>query len=322
MKAINLGIIGATGMVGRKLLDLLAKRDFPINKLSLFGKSTVGESVLFSSEEQIIKPLNKDSFNGLDLTIFSAGSSVAKEFCYEAINQDNYVIDLSSEFRYQEDVPLIVPEINGEIIDDLKQPTLIANPNCTTAQLLMVLKPIHDLAQIDHFDLETFSKESPDIQKVYPKQIAFNAIPQCDIFLDDYYTKEEMKVVWETQKIMDPKITVNATCVRVPVFNGHSEAVFIKTKNFVNREEVLKALNNFNGVTVIDNPDLQEYPTPIEHANDTEEVYVGRVRSKDMHDHGLISLWIVADNVYGKGAALNAIQIAERLLNNNSLKKN
>ena len=134
MKAINLGIVGATGMVGRKLLDLLAKRDFPINKLSLFGKSTVGESVLFGSEEQIIKPLNKDSFNGLDLTIFSAGSSVARKFCYEAINQDNYVIDLSSEFRYQEDVPLIVPEINGGIIDDLKQPTLIANPNCTTAQ--------------------------------------------------------------------------------------------------------------------------------------------------------------------------------------------
>ena len=341
MKAINLGIVGASGMVGRKLLDLLAKRDFPINKLSLFGKSTVGESVLFGSEEQIIQPLNKDSFNGLDLTIFSAGSSVARKFCYEAINQDNYVIDLSSAFRYQEDVPLIVPEINGGIIDDLKQPILIANPNCTTAQLLMALKPIHDLAQIDHFDLatyqavsgtgkaaveelrqETFSKESTEIQKVYPKQIAFNAIPQCDIFLDDYYTKEEMKVVWETQKIMDPKITVNATCVRVPVFNGHSEAVFIKTKNFVTREEVLKALNNFNGVTVIDNPDLQEYPTPIEHANDTEEVYVGRVRSKDMHDHGLISLWIVADNVYGKGAALNAIQIAERLLNNNSLKRN
>ena len=244
------------------------------------------------------------------------------------------MIDLSSHFRYEEDVPLVIPEINGAELETLKTPSLIANPNCSTSQLLMALKPIHDELNIEFINIatyqavsgtgkaaveelnnQTYFSESNHEPSVYPKPIAFNAIPQCDIFLDNNFTKEEMKLVWETHKILDPNIAVQATCVRVPVFNGHSEAVFFKISGSTRREDLLELLKNTSGIKVLDNPDLLEYPTPAEHANDSEDVYVGRLRVQELANETWVSMWVVADNVYGKGAALNAVQIAQTLVN-------
>ena len=280
-----------------------------------------------------------DSFDPKEanITIFSAGGSVAKKYAKKFVEAGSYVIDLSSEFRYDDDIPLIIPEINGDIIESLEEPTLIANPNCSTSQLLMVLKPIHEKYGIEFLNIatyqavsgtgkeaveelrsQTYESESPE-SKVYPKPIAFNVIPQCDIFLDNAFTKEEMKLVWETKKILDPNIDVQATCARVPVFNGHSEAVFLKMSNDASREDIIKTVQGNEGVCVMDNPETLEYPTPYEQANDSEDVYVGRIRSQNIQGDTWVSLWIVADNVYGKGAALNAVQILQKLIANNKL---
>ena len=247
-----------------------------------------------------------------------------------------YVIDLSSEFRYEDDVPLIIPEINGDEINKLRGPSLIANPNCSTSQLLMALNPIHRELKVDILNVSTYQavsgtgkqavqelknqiKDSSASQDVYSKKIAFNVIPQCDIFLENNFTKEEMKLVWETQKILDKNIEVQATCVRVPVINGHSEAVFLRTIKETTREKVIELLNNSSGIKVIDNPESLKYPTPLENANDTEDVFVGRIRSQIINSENWTSMWIVADNVYGKGAALNTVQILEGLVENNKL---
>ena len=232
----------------------------------------------------------------------------------------------------------MIPEINGHLLDQLEKPSLIANPNCSTAQLLMALKPIHDALNIELMNVatyqavsgtgkaaleelhnQTYFTDSPQSPSVYPKQIAFNVIPQCDVFLDNNFTKEEMKLTWETHKILDPKIFVQATCARVPVFNGHSEAVFFKVSRGTSRDNIISILSGAEGVKVIDNPDELEYPTPVECANDTEDVFVGRIRVQELGGDTWVSLWIVADNVYGKGAALNAVQIAERLLQSKKL---
>lgn len=336
-KPLNMALVGASGVVGQKILQLLEKKEIKIDNLFPLGKSTVGQTISFQNQDFIIGDLDSFDPKEANITIFSAGGSVAKEHAKKFVEAGSYVIDLSSEFRYEDDIPLIIPEINGDVIQNLKEPTLIANPNCSTSQLLMVLKPIHERYGIEFLNIatyqavsgtgkeaveelrsQTYENESAQ-SKVYPKPIAFNVIPQCDIFLDNAFTKEEMKLVWETKKILDPNIDVQATCARVPVFNGHSEAVFLKISNKASREDIIEAVQGNEGITVMDNPDTLEYPTPYEQANDSEDVYVGRIRSQDIQGDTWISLWIVADNVYGKGAALNAVQILQKLIANNKL---
>ena len=336
-KPLNMALVGASGVVGQKILQLLEKKGIKIDNLFPLGKSTVGQTISFQNQDFIIGDLDSFDPKEANITIFSAGGSVAKEHAKKFVEAGSYVIDLSSEFRYEDDIPLIIPEINGDVIQNLKEPTLIANPNCSTSQLLMVLKPIHERYSIEFLNIatyqavsgtgkeaveelrsQTYENESAQ-SKVYPKPIAFNVIPQCDIFLDNAFTKEEMKLVWETKKILDPNIDVQATCARVPVFNGHSEAVFLKISNKASREDIIEAVQGNEGITVMDNPDTLEYPTPYEQANDSEDVYVGRIRSQDIQGDTWISLWIVADNVYGKGAALNAVQILQKLIANNKL---
>jgi aspartate-semialdehyde dehydrogenase len=336
-KPLNMALVGASGVVGQKILQLLEKKEIKIDNLFPLGKSTVGQTISFQNQNFIIGDLDSFDPKEANITIFSAGGSVAKEHAKKFVEAGSYVIDLSSEFRYEDDIPLIIPEINGDVIQNLKEPTLIANPNCSTSQLLMVLKPIHERYSIEFLNIatyqavsgtgkeaveelrsQTYENESAQ-SKVYPKPIAFNVIPQCDIFLDNAFTKEEMKLVWETKKILDPNIDVQATCARVPVFNGHSEAVFLKISNKASREDIIEAVQGNEGISVMDNPDTLEYPTPYEQANDSEDVYVGRIRSQDIQGDTWISLWIVADNVYGKGAALNAVQILQKLIANNKL---
>ena len=335
-KSINLALIGASGVVGQKILQLLEKKNIRINKLFPLGKSTVGQSVHFQNEDIVIGDMDSFDPSEANVTIFSAGSSVAKTHARKFVKSGSYVIDLSSEFRYEDDVPLIIPEINGDILDDLNDPALIANPNCSTSQLLMVLKPIHDTYGVDFFNVATYQAVSgtgkeavaelksqtfdgDSEPKVYPKPIAFNVIPQCDIFLDNAFTKEKMKINFETKKILDPAIEIQATCARVPVMNGHSEAVFLKCSKKASREEIINCIEGTPGVCVMDDPENLEYPTPLEQANDSEDVYVGRIRSQQIQNDTWISLWVVADNVYGKGAALNAVQILQRLVSSNKI---
>ena len=333
---LNLALVGASGVVGQKIIQLLEKKNFQVNSFYPLGKSSVGDEVSLMNQTYIIDDVDLFDPAKANLIILAAGSSVAQKHAGNFVSAGSYVIDLSSEFRYEEDVPLIIPEINGEILRDLTKPSLIANPNCSTSQLLMALKPIHENFNIKFLNIATYQAVSgtgkeaveelkeqtinPSAEaKVYPKKIAFNALPQCDIFLDNDFTKEEMKLVWETKKILDNEIDVQATCVRVPVKNGHSEAVFLKIDKNADREAIINSLLDIKGVCVMDDPSNLVYPTPLEQANDSEDVYVGRVRSQIIQGETWVSLWIVADNVYGKGAALNAVQIAENLLEHNKL---
>ena len=338
-KGVSFALVGASGVVGTKIIQLMEKRDFPIDEFIPLGNATVGSFIQFNNKQYQVESLENFSPKKGQFIIFSAGSSVAEKYARNFVSQGSFVVDLSSNFRYEDDVPLIIPEINGEILSSLSKPSLIANPNCSTAQLLMALKPIHDQAEIQFLNIATYQavsgtgkaaleelhnqiyfKESENQSSVYPKQIAFNVIPQCDIFLDNNFTKEEMKLTWETHKILDPNIQVQATCVRVPVFNGHSEAVFFRVSKEISREEIIKILDKAPGLKVLDDPSSGGYPTPFENATDTEDVYVGRIRSQSLDDDCWISMWIVADNVYGKGAALNAVQICEELLKVSSVK--
>ena len=338
-KGVSLALIGASGVVGTKIIQLLEKREFPVDKFIPLGNSTVGSSIQFKNKEYRVSSLEEFSAEKGQFIIFSAGSSVAEKYARKFVAEGCFVIDLSSNFRYQDDVPLIIPEINGEVLKSLSKPSLIANPNCSTAQLLMALKPIHDQAEIKLLNIatyqavsgtgkaaleelhnQTYSSDSASQSSVYPKQIAFNVIPQCDIFLENNFTKEEMKLTWETHKILDPNIAIQATCVRVPVINGHSEAVFFRVSKEISREGIIEILENSPGVKVLDDPQAGLYPTPVENASDTEDVYVGRIRSQNLDGESWISMWIVADNVYGKGAALNAVQICEELVSTNILR--
>ena len=333
---INLALIGASGVVGKKIISLLENKNVEINNFYPLGSTSVGDEIVFNNKEYKIEDLTNFDYSKVNLAIFSAGSKVAEEHAKDFVNAGVYVIDLSSKFRYEKDIPLIIPEINGNEINLLDAPSIISNPNCSTSQLLMAIAPIHKEYEIDILNIATYQavsgtgkqavqelknqiKDESVNQEVYPKKIAFNVIPQCDIFLENDFTKEEMKLVWETKKILDNNIEVQATCARVPVINGHSEAVFFRTKKETSREEIIELLNNSSGIKVIDNPESQEYPTPLENANDTEEVFVGRIRSQTINNENWISMWIVADNVYGKGAALNTVQILETLLENNKL---
>ena len=333
---INLALIGASGVVGKKIISLLENKNVEINNFYPLGSTSVGDEIVFNNNEYKIEDLTNFDYSKVNLAIFSAGSKVAEDHAKDFVNAGVYVIDLSSKFRYEKDIPLIIPEINGNEINLLDAPSIISNPNCSTSQLLMAIAPIHKEYEIDILNIATYQavsgtgkqavqelknqiKDESVNQEVYPKKIAFNVIPQCDIFLENGFTKEEMKLVWETKKILDNNIEVQATCARVPVINGHSEAVFFRTKKETSREQIIELLNNSSGIKVIDNPESQEYPTPLENANDTEEVFVGRIRSQTINNENWISMWIVADNVYGKAAALNTVQILETLLENNKL---
>ena len=335
-KSINLALVGASGVVGSKIISIFEKKNIAINNFYPLGSSSVGNYVIFNDHKYQIEKLATFDSSLADIAIFSAGSNVAKEYAESFVNNGTYVIDLSSEFRYEDEVPLVIPEINGNILSELNGPTLIANPNCSVSQLLVAIEPIHRNFKVDILNIATYQavsgtgkeaveeltnqiKHDKSDVNVYPKQIAFNVIPQCDIFLENDFTKEEMKVAWETKKILDPSIEVQATCARVPVINGHSEAVFFRTEKKATKREILELLESSNGITVLDNPALLEYPTPLENANDTEDVYVGRVRCQSIKDENWISMWIVADNVYGKGAALNTVQILQNLIENNKL---
>ena len=335
-KSINLALVGASGVVGSKIISIFEKKNIAINNFYPLGSSSVGNYVIFNDHKYQIEELATFDSSLADVAIFSAGSKVAKQYAESFVDKGTYVIDLSSEFRYMDEVPLVIPEINGNILSELNGPTLIANPNCSVSQLLVALEPIHRNFKVDILNIATYQavsgtgkeaveeltnqiKHDKYDTNVYPKQIAFNVIPQCDIFLENDFTKEEMKVAWETKKILDPSIEVQATCARVPVINGHSEAVFFRTEKKATKLEILKLLESSVGIKVLDNPALLEYPTPLENANDTEDVYVGRVRCQSIKDENWISMWIVADNVYGKGAALNTVQILQNLIENNKL---
>tara|TARA_B100000212_G_scaffold154884_1_gene116494 strand:- start:3942 stop:4952 length:1011 start_codon:yes stop_codon:yes gene_type:complete len=334
-KSINLALIGASGVVGRKILKVLEKRDIQISNFYPLGFSTVGNEIELKNSKYKILDVESFDLSKINIAIFSAGSEVAKRYAEIFVEKGIYVIDLSSEYRYEDDVPLVIPEININEIKKLDKPTLIANPNCSVSQLLLAIQPIHNELKINFINVATYQAVSGtgkealaefenqlsgnDDVNIYPKRIAGNVIPQCDIFLENDFTKEEMKIAWETQKILDSEIPVQSTCVRVPVVNGHSEAVFLRTENKTTKANIHELLMQTEGIKLIDNPSNNDYPTPYEHANDTEEVFVGRIRVEEVNNENWISMWIVADNVYGKGAALNAVQILECLIDENKI---
>ena len=332
---INLALVGASGIVGRKILQILEKRNIQLDNFYPLGFSTVGNEIEFKNSKYTILDVESIDLSKINVAIFSAGSEVAKKYAETFVEKGIYVIDLSSEYRYDDDVPLVIPEINIHEIKKLNKPALIANPNCSVSQLLLAIQPIHNELSINFINVATYQAVSgtgkealaefenqlsgEDDIKIYPKRIAGNVIPQCDIFLENDFTKEEMKIAWETQKILDPNIPVQSTCVRVPVTNGHSEAVFLRTVNKTTKANIHDLLMETKGLKLIDDPSNNDYPTPYEHANDTEEVFVGRIRVEEVNNENWISMWIVADNVYGKGAALNTVQILESLVENNKL---
>ena len=324
-------VVGATGAVGTEMIEVLEERKFPVTRLvPLASTRSAGGTVIFEGNEVPIEVLTKDSFAGVDIALFSAGADLSREFAPIAVKAGAVVIDNSAAWRMTPDVPLVVPEVNAHDIQRHKG--IIANPNCSTIQMVVALKPLHDEARIKRIvvttfqsvsgtgkdamdelmaecqDLLSFKSASP---KVYPYQIAFNCLPQIDDFLPSGYTKEEMKMVHETRKIMgDQSIHVTATTVRVPVYVGHSEAVNIETERKLSANEARAILSTAPGVLLYDDPAHKIYPMPLEVAG-KDEVYVGRVREDESIANGL-NLWVVADNLR-KGAALNAVQIAEHL---------
>jgi len=333
-KEVKVAIVGATGVVGQEMARVLEQRNFPIKEIKfLASERSAGRRITFRRKGYSVEPLDKDSFKAVDIALFSAGSSVSKELSPIAAKAGCLVIDNSSAFRMDKDVPLIVPEVNPEQIAENKG--IIANPNCSTVQMVVVLKPLHDFAQIKRIVVTTFQAVSgtgkdavmelksqleaycrhEDIKAgVYPHQIALNVLPHIDIFLPDGSTKEEEKMVKETQKILDSKIKVSATTVRVPVFVGHSESVNIETAKKLTPDKARQLLGAADGIEVIDEPEENKYPMPV-FAGGTDSCYVGRIRSDNSIENGL-NLWVVADNLR-KGAALNAVQIAELALRKN-----
>ena len=328
----DVAVVGATGAVGRTMLSILEERKFPIGRLvPLASARSAGKQVEFNGAKITVQELKADSFEGLDIALFSAGGSISREFCPIAAQAGCVVIDNSSAFRMEKGIPLVVPEINPHVIGE--NPGIIANPNCSTIQMVMVLKPIHDRYQIKRVVVSTYQsvsgtgqsaieelkvqtgqvlKEQPATKDVYPHQIAFNCLPHIDTFLDSGYTKEEMKMVNETRKILeDDAIQVSPTTVRVPVFYAHSEAVNVETEQVIDVKELRRILGSAPGVRLVDSPGKTEYPLAVDAAG-RDEVMVGRIRA-DLDNPRAVNLWIVADNLR-KGAALNAIQIAEVLI--------
>jgi aspartate-semialdehyde dehydrogenase len=334
MKKYNVAIVGATGAVGEALISILEERDFPVNELfPLASERSAGSKIKFRGKSITVLNLADFDFSRAEIGLFSAGGSISEMYAPEAGAAGCIVIDNTSHFRYDDDIPLVVPEVNPEAIAQYKNRNIIANPNCSTIQMLVALKPIHDKVGITRINVATYQAVSGtgkeaieelaaqtaallngrDVEtKVYPKQIAFNVLPQIDVFLDNGYTKEEMKMSWETKKIMDQSIEVNATCVRVPVFYGHSEAVHFETRTPISVEDIRALLSKAPGVVLIDERVAGGYPTPVTDSAGKDAVAVGRIRKDISHPNG-IDMWIVGDNVR-KGAATNSIQIAELLI--------
>jgi aspartate-semialdehyde dehydrogenase len=331
----NVAIVGATGAVGEAMIEVLAERKFPVKQLYLLASErSAGKRIQFAGKSHIVQRLDEFDFTQVQIGLFSAGGSISAEFAPKAAAAGCVVIDNTSHFRYEADVPLVVPEVNGHRVADFRARNIIANPNCSTIQMVVALKPLHDAAGIERINVATYQAVSgagtsgvkelaaqtanllnakPIESEVMPVQIAFNAIPQIDAFQDNGYTKEEMKMVWETRKILESdEIQVNPTCVRIPVFYGHSEAVHLETSRKLTAQEARDLLSKAPGVTVLDNPERGEFPTAVCDGAGADPVFVGRIREDLSHPRGL-DMWVVSDNVR-KGAALNSVQIAEILV--------
>jgi len=330
----KVAVVGATGNVGREMLDILAERSFPADEVvALASRKSQGVEASFGDKTLKVKALDHYDFSDIDICLMSAGSGVSKEWSPKIAAQGAVVIDNSSCWRYDADVPLVVPEVNADAVAGFRKRGIIANPNCSTAQLVVALKPLHDRAKIKRVVVATYQSVSGagkdamdelfeqtkavytigEIEtKKFPKRIAFNLIPQIDVFMEDGYTKEEWKMVAETKKILDPKIKLTATCVRVPVFIGHSEAVNVEFEQPITVEEAHEILRSAPGCLVVDKHEPGGYVTPYECAGE-DATYISRVREDATVEHGL-SFWCVSDNLR-KGAALNAVQIAECLIN-------
>ncbi len=336
-RKFNVAIVGATGAVGEAMLEILEQRDFPVNELHLLASSrSAGTKLLFRGKQITVQDLEEFDFTGVDIGLFSPGASVSRVYAPKAAAAGCVVIDNTSEFRYDDDIPLVVPEVNPEAIADYKNRGIIANPNCSTIQMLVALKPIYDAVGIERLNVCTYQAVSGTGKdaieelatqtanllnakqvdtKVYSKQIAFNVLPHIDVFCENGYTKEEMKMVWETRKIMgDDSIEVNPTAVRVPVFYGHSEAIHLETRDKITADQAREILSKAPGIQVMDEHEDGGYPTAVTEASGTDPVYVGRIREDISHPRGL-NMWVVSDNVR-KGAALNSVEIAENFVKN------
>ncbi len=334
-KKYDVAVVGATGAVGEAMLSILAERDFPVHKVyALASRRSAGSQVRFKNGFLTVADLATFDFSKAQIGLFSAGGEISAQYAPKAAAAGCVVIDNTAHFRYDKDIPLVVPEVNVEAIAGYKNRGIIANPNCSTIQMVVALKPIYDAVGIERINVCTYQavsgtgKEAIEelVQqteallsdgevalKVYPKQIAFNVLPHIDVFQDNGYTKEEMKMVWETRKIIgDDTIRVNPTTVRVPVLYGHSEAVHIETKKKISADAARDLLRKAPGVKVLDERKAGGYPTAVTESAGKDAVFVGRIREDISHPHGL-DLWVVADNVR-KGAALNSIQIAEYLV--------
>ncbi len=330
MQNINLAIVGATGQVGRTFLKVLEERDFPFSNLYCFAsEKSAGTEVFCKGKSYVVTALNENSFDdkNIDIALFSAGGEISKKFAPIAVKSGCIVVDNSSTFRMDKEVPLVVPEVNPQKIKDHKG--IIANPNCSTIQAMVALKPLYDKYGISRIIYNTYQSVSgsgmkgiSDLQEglkgneqhlAYPHSIASNCLPHIDVFLDNGYTKEEMKMIDETKKILDDNsLNVTATCVRVPIFNSHSESITVDLKNQYQLSDIRKLFDNAEGIIVQDDPQNNIYPLA-QNANETDEVYIGRIRQDTSYDNGL-NFWCVADNIR-KGAATNAVQIAEILIN-------
>jgi aspartate-semialdehyde dehydrogenase len=332
---LDVAVVGATGAVGESMMSILEERRFPVRNIyPLASHRSAGARIEFNGKHERVGVLEEFDFSKVALSLFSAGAGVSAEYAPRAASAGCVVIDNSSQFRYEPDIPLVVPEVNPDAVADYRARNIIANPNCSTIQMVVALKPIHDAVGIERINVATYQSVSgtgkeaieelaaqtaallnakPIECNVYPKQIAFNAVPHIDEFMDNGYTKEEMKILWETRKIMgDDSILVNATAVRVPVFYGHSEAVHIETREKLGADEAREILRGAPGVEVLDECRDGGYPTSVTDSAGSDAVFVGRIREDISHPRGL-NLWVVSDNVR-KGAALNSVQIAEILV--------
>ncbi len=335
MRTYNVAVVGATGAVGKTMLEILQSRNFPVNEIyPLASERSAGDKIDFNNKEVQVTDLAHFDFTKADIALFSAGAAVSAEYVAKCTDSGCVMIDNTSYFRNEEDVPLVIPEVNPEAVAEYKQTGVIANPNCSTIQMLVALAPIHKKVGIERINVATYQSVSgagnkgvdelseqtrsimnfrPLKVSVFSQQIVFNVIPQIDAFQDNGYTREEMKMVWETQKILgDRSVRVNPTCVRVPVFYGHAEAVHIETTAKITASEVKALMQAAKGVELMDDPGSMVFPTPSVHSAGNDPVYVGRIREDISIDHG-INMWVVADNIR-KGAALNSVQIAEELI--------
>ena len=336
-KTFDVAVVGATGVVGESMLEILAERKFPVGTIhALASERSVGKTVAFGNQELKVGDLAEFDFSQVQIGLFSPGASISAIYAPRAAEAGCVVIDNTSQFRYDDDIPLVVPEVNEDAIAGYTNRGIIANPNCSTIQMVVALKPIYDAVGIERVNVCTYQAVSgagrdliedlvhetttllngrPLERQGATKQIGFNVIPHIDVFLDNRYTKEEMKMVWETRKILgDNEILVNPTAVRVPVFYGHSEAIHIETRDKISARQVADLLREAPGVQVLDGVETGQYPTAVTESSGADPVFVGRIREDISHPRG-IDLWVVADNIR-KGAALNSVQIAEKLAKN------